>query len=728
MKLRLPVLFLAAVLAAYSSFSVLAQEAFAVDGSLIISSGDYTENVYTGGTSNLDGNTSLTISGGTFTQSVFGGGLNSSVLGNVTINISSFGGDNIYGGAHASGTSASDEINIFVGDVVMNISMAQSDSSAIGGDIFGGGMSYSYTSTSSVTNTTKSVTMTISAGLFNGMVFGGGEAMGTYSNSAVSKAIVSGGTSLSILGGTFSEAIFGGGKARISGDQYGTAISSTGDTKLSVEGGVLTGVIGGGWAVIHMDANGSKPNQFLYAEAVSGNTLINISGGTINRLGSSSGTSIEIMDKTYNMAVVGGGAAIGGGITEGCSTSVSVASTSINISGGTINGDVVGGGLSSAQLRGNYYSSGGTSTVAGDVKINITGGTIAGFVFGGGVALGGTHQNAEYSGGTSAVGNVSLRVEGTRGSSISIERIYGAGSAIGANSVSSTGDISVYLGANTNITGSIYGGGRISDGGAMSSGKIETTLDSVHYENTYGYDGGVIFGGCNIAATKQGAFITTGLVSGGITLNIIGNTQILMGGNWNADIHAGGRALNLGSTLTVQGGVKTYISGSVNIEGSVYGGTRATFSDGGTKYGAVSSVTGGTLVLISGGTIADMVIGGGSASGSGTTTIDFSQVVISGGKIGGTGYPDDNFEGVFGGTFSQQNGYTMLGVQGGTTLVSSVDISGAAEITGNVFAGSYTQNATGRTGTNPTIMGTDIYGNTSVVISGGTIKIGRAHV
>jgi hypothetical protein len=135
-------------------------------------------------------------------------------------------------------------------------------------------------------------------------------------------------------------------------DIYGTAVwSSVASSKITMLGGRVNYIFGAG--------QNTNVN-------VTGNTDITVKGGAITMLyGGGSGGSVG---GNINVTVTGG--TITYGIVGGCSSGTVAGDTNITITGGTINGDVSGGGCG--------------GTVFGNANVTITGGTTNGNVYGGG--------------------------------------------------------------------------------------------------------------------------------------------------------------------------------------------------------------------------------------------------------------------------------------------------------------------------------------------------------
>ena len=232
--------------------------------------------------------------------------------------------------------------------------------------------------------------------------------------------------------------------------------ATIGSAIVSVSSGSADGIFGGGIAV-------TKAHEYSKAEVNTETSTINVTGGTVDKFGyqhisgifKNHGSFDKIAEIGKNVAIVGGGVASRNGVTT-------VGESIINITGGTVKGDILAGGIA---------VSGGTSTV-NKSTINITGGKIEGSVYGYGLASkeenGGV--NIVDKAGTATVGGPSvenpdvkeLSVLNIDGYKNSLEKIAGFNEInIGMNKAKSA-EIDKY---NTQLT--------ITDGIDVGAGKLE---------------------------------------------------------------------------------------------------------------------------------------------------------------------------------------------------------------------------------------------------------------
>lgn len=102
-----------------------------------------------------------------------------------------------------------------------------------------------------------------------------------------------------------------------------------------------------------------------------------------------------------NVAIAGGGIAVGGG------ADAYVENAEINIKGGTVNGDILGGGIA---VYG-YGDQGGSEV--NKVEMNLTGGKVDGNIYAGGAALNYDYTGRGYDKATSTVGEATINLDGT---------------------------------------------------------------------------------------------------------------------------------------------------------------------------------------------------------------------------------------------------------------------------------------------------------------------------
>lgn len=305
----------------------------------------------------------------------------------------------------------------------------------------------------------------------------------------------------------------------------------TGDVKLiladnahlTTHSGISLLWSGGQTLTIYSQSTGSSQGELTALnttdgsalECGEGNTLV-INGGTINATsgseekpskaaaiggnkGDNSGTITinggNVTATTYAAdGVAGGGAAIGGGGSEGGSDT-GHDSGQITINGGNVTATAYSGG---AGIGG---GSGSGSTTGGNGQVAITGGHVIATSTNGGAGIGGGSGSNSAIGGSATVdisgSTVEAKSDGSSASGLS-ERYYGAGIGSGSSGTSSNiaNDISISGGKVTAYTASSgsYGSAAIGGGKNSSSGTIAisggTLLIDDTASNSYGIGAG----------------------------------------------------------------------------------------------------------------------------------------------------------------------------------------------------------------------------------------------
>ena len=512
-----------------------------------------------------------------------------------------------------------------------------------------------------------------------------------------------GNTSITVENGSVSN-IYGG-------DQFGGKVE--GDINISVKGGKVGTIYGSNYS-------SNTPNAEIF-NGVSGDVTIDISGGEVNHIrgGINSNNAGDVAIAKQKMVLngdvvinVGGDAHIGAydgesilatggsyasvngtttvnvsdnavvdGIIAGGASRTDesgVKSSNINISGGTLNGDVYAGGLKYSSVSGNtavnisggkinadVYGGGAVGTsVKGNSTISLTGSTavINGTLYGGGLNGGtvegvktlnlGTSEQA-YNG-TSALKVADFdKINVSAGSTAQIESITQnlSGSILGTRtSIAKGGKLEVLGDVVNNITdatneGSFVGG--LTGGEAVVSGTVKTVIDG---ENTalhfvYGGNGGnqqTVSGRTEpIGTSKVGAVELT--VNNGKIDMIVASGAMYSDVDGNVSLN-----INGGSVDSVYGAASgTTIGGDVNI--SVQNATVSSITAGGCgiSNGAIPAVVNGStnIVIGSNAVISNNVYGGGWGDGAswpsvikGNSNITLVGNATVGGTITGTGW------------------------------------------------------------------------------------------
>ncbi len=356
----------------------------------------------------LNGYTNVTITGNArIIGDVYGGGNTATavVYGTTNVNISSdaeiynsvYGGGNIasvYGKTVISmnggfvGTEASNGA-IFgggnIGAVFGSTSVSTSGTSKVYGNVFGGGNSIASTVNGSGDGDYAGAYSYVSVAEDSeiiGSVFGGGNAGShidyidplTYiAYPAKTQVVVSGGTVSSVFGGGMSGAVS--------------------LTDVQITGGTVTSVYGGGSEGVVTSTNVTVDGSAVVSGAVYGGGYGGINGGDV-----SLSTAVTINGGT--VASVYGGGYLGDVVGTGTSNP---ATTTVTVSGGTVSGNIFGGGYLQGATIGtsdsfpgetnvivsggnvtNVYGGGGNDVVFGDTNVTVSGG-VANNIYGGGL-------------------------------------------------------------------------------------------------------------------------------------------------------------------------------------------------------------------------------------------------------------------------------------------------------------------------------------------------------
>lgn len=597
----------------------------------------------------------VAISGGEFHASVVGGSVAHNYSGNGSITVTDNGATsvNITGGTFAPSNSASD----VVGGI--NLSAA----------VIGGGLAYgANTSTvlgSDTQDVTSSVTISGDAKVKGKVVAGSVVAEGGYA------AVVHGNTMLTMQNGKVSDDLIGGGMvqdavtlpAQTASAETGENPNApkqpdanlivTGDSSVTVTGGNALGeVIGGNYV--------KTSTAGLENSAKVANSSVTIKGGTFAKDTDSSnkaqyiiggsktnasgdGNATTLVEGNSSVLIDGGvtikdGALIGGsqakaGLGEETkATAIVKGNSSVTVNNGNLAG-VVGGGIAET-----YYSTTATaeSTVDGTSFVAINGGTIEGIAYG-----------AVAAGKSSAA-------------------VVGGGLANGAGSSASVTNTSVTI-AGGKIDGKVVAGGLAINGGTTTAGG--NTLLTM----TDGAVSGDLIGGNLLEKDgKEGSVIA------GSTVNVKGGTVA-------GEIYGGSYVRNTATASKVN-------NTTVNISGGTIGATEpqgwAQYVVGGGKAMSnatetESSVMGTAAVNISGGDITrGAVVGGGfaraqGANGSATANVEDSVVNLTGGTL----------VGVVGGGLAENLGTADSSATASVTTTASLTIDGNATVNGIIYKG-----------------------------------------
>lgn len=450
-----------------------------------------------------------------------------------------------------------------------------------------------------------------------------------------------------------------------------------GNVKIDVSGGTVNHIRGGINSTNAGDAATAKSKMVLNGNVevnVSGNAHIGANDGesilaTGGSYGSVNGnTTINISDNAVVEGIVAGGASR--------TDDKGVKSTYINVKGGTLNGDIYGGGLK-------------YSTVTENTNVNISGGTVNANVYGGGANNTTVKGNSNITVSGTAVVNGTLNGGGLNGGTVEGTKTLNIGTAEAsyesetALKVADFDKINVQGNSDAkienitqNLTGAVQGSRTIvADGSKLTvTGNIENTLTD---------------------ATNSGSFVA-GVTGGDAVVNGTVKT-VIDGANTNLNSFYGGNGGNQiknEAGQTVPKGTSTVGAVDVTVnDGTISGfvlGSGAMYSDvagnvdvkvnGGNIggiYGAGSgaNVGGDVNITVLGGTISEIAAGGCKSTTTGTGTINGSTNVVLGGNANVTGN-------VYGGGWSPDNLHVDT-IKGNT----NVTLKGNAAVGGTIYGG-----------------------------------------
>ena len=410
-----------------------------------------------------DAVTSVTLNIGTITGSVYGGGLGqrngtyeatsdiiSDVYGPVTVTVNNGSVSGAVYGCNNLNGSPQNTVAVNINGTTVPTEPAVYSIPTV----YGGGNIAPYTGTGGL-----SVTMT--DGYVNN-VFGGG--LGTT-------AVVTGNTTVTVSGGTVNTNIYGG----------GSQANMTGNATVTVSGGSAKTVYGGG-----------------NVADVTGGATVNIIGGTL------SGTAFT---ENLKGAVFGGGygetTKVSGNVVVNIGSRTETTSgESVTVSYGgtaTISGDVYGG-----SAKGKVNTTDGTTISEGSptTSVNLYGGAISGNLYGGG--LGEDNEGTENDHSANVYGAVTVE---TRGGSVT--NVFGCNNILGAPQTTATVNI-----AGGTIVNNVYGGGNQANFG----GNTSVSMSGGQADNIFG--GGLsadVAGSVNVSIS--GGKVTNDVYGGGALAN-----------------------------------------------------------------------------------------------------------------------------------------------------------------------------------------------------------------
>lgn len=425
------------------------------------------------------------------------------------------------------------------------------------------------------------------------------------------------------------------------------------------------------------------------------------------------------------------GAVVGGSMAkaenDGKATATVAGNSGVQVDKGSLTG-VVGGGIAET-----YYGGGGSavSEVKGTSSVTINGGTIKGIAYGAVAGNAGTSSAAVVGGGMANGEGASASVTSTNVSitgGIIDGKVVAGGLAINGGTTTVEGNTLLTM-TDGEVSGDLIGGNLLEKNG-KDGGFIASTTVSVEG----GTVAGEIYGGSyvrNTAGTSEVANTTVNINGGTIGAKVPqGWAQYVVGGG-KAMSNATGTESNVLETAAVN------ISGGDITRGAVVGGGFARAQGASNSATAkvensVVNLTGGTLVGVVGGGLAENL---GTADSSATANVTTASLTIDGNATvngiiykGNDGEETPSSAAVIGGGLAYS--------QNGSAATASVDTANTTikggTINGDVYAGGMADGAGAQanvTTANLTIKGGTINGNVyagGYALNGGTADVTTA--
>ena len=613
---------------ATSTATVTGPATVTVDGNATVDGLVHGGGYATGGSADVNGKAIVTIDSGA--QIATNGGLEGSV----------------YGGGRANGGSA---------DVLADTEVILDGAATlVQGSVYGGGRALA--SNTQVRQDTKVemkngiVGTAGSPGTFNGSIYGGGSANGSWT------ADVTQDTDVLMTGGHVLNQVFGGG--------YNAKIGRNTTTTVKGDATVEYDVFGGGWQdstsnnadvdgyttvyvlrsahVCKMNGNvyggGYNNSQIRNKNAGNFSTTVNISGnvgtvvnGQLNGNVYGAGYNMQILHDTSVNLLAGSDYTITSSVYGGGWSPLTYVQgvTRINIAGGNVLGSVFGGGRDSSDVKNNDVLA-GTRTFA--TEILMTNGYVEHDIYGGG-------WDNTTPGNTSTIrGNTWMNLTGGKVD----DSVYGGG--LNANVLGRT---EVYQSGTHEITNDAWGGGHFITASVPAAGRMAKIRDNtiVHIDAKVGRN--VYGGGYRTDVEKDAYVFVKG--NGKVGRDVFGGgkengdiddkTQVIVDGQVERRVYGGGEQGIVHRTSDVK------INQTAIVGERVFGGgwdiafkpySQTPPSNDNFVEKAVTVTIDGTVGR---GRAVDGVYGGGWSTDVSTTSNDGVKVLVNQtGKVDGSVY------------------------------------------------------------------------------------------
>ena len=526
------------------------------------------DNVYGGGNKATSAAGNITIGCAEHIGAVYGGANQANITGDINLNIVSGHIDNVFGGNNTSG-NISGTITVTVNDTNFACGMEV-------GNVYGGGNKAAYG-----TGTNYPV-VNIKNGHLTGSVFGGG--LGATAVVTGSPRVTIGQPSTGIV--HIDGNVFGGGDAaEVVGKP--TVLVQNCNTMIGTKNGA------GEW-----NTTGGTVYGGGNAADITGGTTVTITGGSINRVFGGGNGEVSPANVTGNAStLIHGGLihqAFAGSNTQGSiSGTASITVDHDSTACGELIDELYGGGnlaagnagsvtIECGAIVGDVYGGANQAAVNSDITLNITGGTIA-------RAFGGNNTSGAIS------GAITVNVNKDSGCDLSLGSVFGAG-----NQAPYTGNPVVNI-KNGTVTNNVYGGGL--GASAVVTGNPQVTIGDNSDPAWEATVGGDVYGGGDAAAVvgtpvvhviaKTNTTIAN-VYGGGNAADVRGTNVTIDGGQITGMVFGGGHGdknsepqkeanVNGDVTLNVTGGTINKVFAGSNSKGNITGNVNFTINKGNTS-------------------------------------------------------------------------------------------------------------------------------------------------
>ena len=362
--------------------------------------------------------------------------------------------------------------------------------------------------------------------------------------------------------------------------------------ELNIEGKVLGSVYGAGKGIINeTDENSRHPTAYIFALKSGDSAVTKIpwvgngeaAGTTIDSRNHDKFAYVEAENIVINITGEISGSVFGGGEVGLLGSSTNPADITVNMTSGTVNGEIYGAGKGLSDKIGLTTSSG--AAFASSINVNVGNGTTTATVGNGSYSLFGTSQYA-YT-------NVSDTIDITLGNNAEIlGDVHGGG--FGGNVENTSGTVSSVniVDASRNITlngahvtGSIYGGSRLGNDGSTAvdktasiyllAGTVEYDVYGGGFQGTSYMDAGIYFGTPAVEATEKDPYTGPNQYPTLKVHSIYGGGHMSGGVAYQTTLLQGDVTINIGSSVisspVIFNGYGPVSDNRISITGDIYG-------------------------------------------------------------------------------------------------------------------------------------------------------------